>query len=164
MNINNNHTDNKYYGVYYIKIGILFFFSLWFSIAFLSNFIDLLNSIGITNEWRFHSGNYDAVKKTIQIYNAHQNILNFLFYSDILIQATSALLFFAAFLSFFIKRNAWPLINSAYGISMALWATFLIIEEIFIAYSYEAAHIRLLLLELVSFLLLHLLHDKKNIS
>ncbi|MBX3710205.1 MAG: hypothetical protein KIT56_09515 [Gammaproteobacteria bacterium] len=159
----NNYSDNKYYGIYFIKVGILFFFFLWFSIAFSSNFIDFLNSLGITNEWRFHSGNYDAVKKTIQIYNAPQSILNFLFYSDILIQATSALLFFAAFLSFFRKRDAWRLINSAYGISMALWAIFLIIEEIFIAYSYEAAHIRLLL-ELVSFLLLHLLPDNKNIS
>lgn len=66
------------------------------------------------------------------------------------------------FLSFSKKRNAWPLINAAYGINMGLWATFLIIEEIFIAYSYEAAHIRLLSLELVLFLLIHLLHDKKK--
>lgn len=101
---------------------------------------------------------YKKNNPDIQLSTKHPK---FSFYCDIFIQAISALLFFLAFWAFFKKRNAWPLINIAFGISMALWAIFLIMEEFFIAYSYEGTHIRLLSLELISLCLFHLLHDQK---
>lgn len=154
--MNSTHCINKNKdNLYYFKLGTLCFFACWFSIAFLTNLFDLLNTLQITHEWKFHSGNYLALKKVIDTYSTPTAILNFLFVSDVFIQGLVAILFSFASLFYLTGRNAWPCIYLAFAISMALWAIFLILEEIFIAYAYEATHIRLLVLEIVSLLLLH---------
>ena len=151
---------NKEYSLYYFKLGVLLFFATWFLIAFLTNLIDLFNILNLTNQWKFHSSNYLALKEVLHIYNTPDIILNFLFFFNIFIQGISALLFFYASFRYFKNYNAWPLINIAFDASIALWAVFLVMEEIFIAYAYEATHIRLLMLEIISLLSLHLLPSR----
>ncbi len=153
---NISHT-NKNYSLFYIQSGILLFFSFWFFIAFLTNLFDLLNNLGLINQWKFSSGNYASLQKVISIYSTPKIILTALFYSDISAQLLSSILFLVAFVQFLRKTNPWPYINVAFGISMALWAIFLIMEEIFISYSYEATHIRLLILEIMALIFLHIL-------
>lgn len=152
-----HYEKNKSCNLFYLKQGILFFWACWFLIAFSTNLIDLLNAFHVTNEWKFHSGNYRTLENVINIYHAPSFILNLFFCSDIFIQGIAALLFFAASLRFWKSYDALPCINFAFGISMALWAMFLIMEEIFLAYSYEATHIRLLLLEMLSLFAFYLL-------
>lgn len=158
-----NHLNSKSYGLDYLKLGILLFFAIWFFIAFLTNVIDLCNFLHITNQWQFHSGNYLALKTVTAIYDTPTLVLNLLFFCDILIQGISAVLFFIAFLQS-LQQHSWSLINIAFSISMALWATFLILEEIFIAYTFEATHMRLLTLEMIALLTMHLLPSKYQAS
>lgn len=152
---------NKYYGLFFIKQGLLLFWSCWFAIAFLTNMMDFLVAKQIIIASNFHSDNYNALKAVISIYNTPHYILDLLFPLDILAQGISSTLFFIAAFCFWHRNNYWPWINIAFGISMFLWATFLILEEVFIAYSYEGTHIRLFMFEMVSLLMLHLLPHKK---
>lgn len=153
-----NQTD----GLLLVKQGILLFWSCWFAIAFLTNVMDFLIVKQIIAASNFHSGNYNALKVVISIYSTPRYILDLLFSLDILAQGISSTLFFIAAFCFWQRTNYWPWVNVAFGISMFLWATFLILEEVFIAYSYEGTHIRLFMFEMVSLLTLHLLpHQKK---
>ncbi|KTD61088.1 hypothetical protein [Legionella spiritensis] len=151
----NNTANTRTYALFYIKLGFLLFFACWFAIACLTNLVDLANAIHLTNEWAFHSGNLAALAKVLAIYHTPTWFLYALFCSDIIVQGTSAVLFAVASWQFGINRYPWPWINTAFGISMALWATFLVMEEIFIAYAFEATHIRLLILEMAALLVVH---------
>lgn len=149
--------ENPFYGIFYIKSGCLLFFSCWFSLACLTNTFDFIHALYTLPNWHFRSGNYDALAKVLQTYHTPIWFLNILFTLDILAQGISAILFFISFLSFIKYKKITSVINIAFGISMALWATFIIMEEIFIAYSFEGKHIRLLGFELLILLFIYLL-------
>jgi len=114
----------------------------------------------LPNGWLFRSGNYMLLAKVLQIYHSHPAILFTLFSFDILVQGASAILFIISSLAFIIKKQITPVVNVAFGISMALWAVFIIMEEIFITYSYESVHIRLFAFEMLTLLMMHLLPHK----
>lgn len=156
------HTRDKGTILFYFKIGLLLFWFAWFGIASLSNLMDLLSAhYGVLLAWKFHSGNYLALGKVLSIYSTPTYILSILFYMDIIIQAVSAILFFiAAFCTFRAKAFCWKYINLAFAVSISLWAVFLIMEEIFLAYPYESTHMTLCIFELLSLLALHLLSHK----
>lgn len=153
------HTNDKNYSLFYLKIGLLLFWFAWFGTAALSNLTDLLSShYGLLLNWKFHSGNYVALSKVVAIYNTSSYILNILFYVDILVQAISAVLFFMAmFYSLRSKLLCWKYINLAFTMSILLWCVFLVMEEVFLAYSYESTHIGLCIFEILSLLALQLL-------
>ncbi len=158
MDIDTN-VHNKSYGLFYLKTGILFFWGLWFGIVFLSNLIDLLNvHYGVMINFKFDSGNYQAVEKVISIYNTPNYILTLLFHFNIIIQGVTAFLFLIAAVSFYrLKPYSWKFVNLAFAISIALWGVFMIMEEVFIAYQFEPTHMRLGMFEMISLLMFHLL-------
>lgn len=163
MNLSEN--KNQDYGLFYLKQGILLFWCIWFFIAFLTNITDFLIATDTISTSSFRSGNYSALKKIINIYDMSHYLLNVFFSLDIFVQGISAILFFIAAFCFWNRVYIWQSINIAFSISMFLWAVFLIMEEIFVAYPYEATHIRLLVFEMVSLLTLHLLpHQHKKRS
>ncbi|MBV9576541.1 MAG: hypothetical protein JO149_07945 [Gammaproteobacteria bacterium] len=149
--------STKNWGLTYLKQGILLFWGMWFLIAFFTNVTDFLISTHIVTPIAFRSGNYHALEKVLSIYHTPTYFLNLLFSMDILVQGSSAILFLIAGFSFVNKEIPWKIINTAFFISMALWAAFLVMEEIFIAYSFEGTHIGLFEFELISLLTLHLL-------
>ncbi|EKD54654.1 MAG: hypothetical protein ACD_60C00060G0022 [uncultured bacterium] len=155
MNLLEN--EKKYYGLFYIKQIILLFWGAWFFIAFLTNVTDFLMNTETISPTLFHSGDYSALAKVIHVYSTPHYFLNILFSLDVLIEGTSAFLFLIAALCFWKRVYSWQTINIAFLISISLWAVFLLMEEIFIAYSYEATHLRLLTSEMISLLMLHLL-------
>jgi hypothetical protein len=149
--------------LFYIKLGCLLFWAVWFLVAFITNFFDFLNLIGwIPPQWHFHSGNYHSLENVVSIYHTPNSLLNLLFALDILAQGISAVLFFIAFFCFWRGIYIWQTIPLAFGISMGLWAVFLVMEEVFIAYSFESTHARLLIFEIVCLLMLYLLPHHKN--
>lgn len=153
----------KNYGLFFFKIWILLFWGLWFGIACCSNIIDLLHFHGIMLDYNFYSGNYLALKNVISVYQTPQHMLNILFYLDILIQGIIAILFISSAVSLYRSSiYCWKLVNLAFIVSIVLWGVFLIMEEIFIAYQFEATHIRLSVFEIVSLLMFHLLPNTKK--
>lgn len=150
------------YDLFLIKQGLLIFWACWFSLAFLSNFVDLLTATHVINGWRFHSGNYEALAQVLSIYHTPHLILLLLFSMNTGVQSISASLFIIAAICFWRGNYMWPAIYLAFAISMGLWAIFLIMEEVFIAYKYEPTHMNLLLFELISLLALRLLPHQKR--
>lgn len=153
-----NGVHKQFAGVFHIKLMCLLFWGAWFFIASLSNLFDFIGALyGLPINWHFHSGNYLALAQVLQIYNTPTIILNILFIIDTLVQMLSAILFSIAALYFYRFRQISLIVNAALGVSMALWASFLLLEEIFIAYSFEHVHIRLLVFEMITLLMMHLL-------
>lgn len=156
--------DNQDYGLFYLKQIILLFWFTWFSVAFLTNITDFLIATDTISELNFRSGNYHALEKVINIYNVPKYFLNILFSLDVFVQGVSAVFFLVAAFCWWNRIYVWQSINFAFFISISLWAIFLIMEEFFIAYSYEATHIRLFVFEMVSLLTIHLLPNVSNMS
>jgi hypothetical protein len=155
---NHTHPINKTGGIFYIKLGCLLFWSCWFTLICLTNIFDFIHAYhGLPDDWLFRSGNYMLLAKVLQIYHTHSAILFTLFSLDIFVQGASAVLFIISSVTFLIKRQITLIVNIAFGISMALWAVFILLEEAFIAYNYESVHIRLFAFEMLTLLALHLL-------
>jgi hypothetical protein len=142
--------------LFYLKAGCLFFWACWFTLACTTNILDLILAMGkLSANWHFHSGNYTLLARTLSIYSVPAYLLNILFMLDISVQGLSAILFFLALSAYLRRKHGWLLINSAFTVSIALWAVFIIMEEIFIAYQYESVHIRLFMFELLTLLTIH---------
>lgn len=158
-----NHTlpNSQTRGIFYIKLGCLLFWACWFLLVCLTNIFDFIHAHhGLPDDWLFRSGNYMLLKKVLQIYHTPPAILFTLFSFNIFVQGTSAILFMISSATFLTKKQITPIVNIAFGISMALWAVFILTEEVFIAYSYVSVHIRLFAFEMLTLLTLHLLpHD-----
>lgn len=150
--------DSKSNGLFYLKAGALFFWACWFTLAATTNIFDLINALwGLPTYWHFRSGNFILVASVLSLYNTPTFFYYLVFIIDILIQATCAILFAVSFLKFWRHQPAWSWINYAFTLSLALWAAFIIIEELFIAYAFEATHIGLCLFELLILFALHFL-------
>lgn len=112
--------------------------------------MDFFIALHIIPKLVFHSGNYEALQNVLDIYKTPNYFLNILFALNILMQGLSSIVFFIAAIYFWINPFISKAVIFAFSLSIALWAVFLIMEEIFIAYRFEATHFRLLIAELVS--------------
>lgn len=158
----NQQMFSQDYALKFVKQGMLLFWFFWFLIASSSNIMDFLIVKNIINNTPFHSGNYFELAKALSIYNTPASLLNLLFALDIAAQIISAIFFLTANYYFWKGIHYWPFINIAFGMSMFLWAIFIILEEIFIAYSYEGTHIELFVFELIALLAMHMLPHRNK--
>lgn len=145
-----------------IKQGLLLFWALWFSIAATTNIFDGLKVLGLlAHSWAFASGNYSFIVEITHVYNAPGWLTAFFFMLIIIWECAAAFLLWQAFRKFTGTNNkSLALIYNAFTVSMALWACFIIADEIFIAYKVENTHRQLLALQLLSLLALRLLPDE----
>jgi hypothetical protein len=58
-----------------------------------------------------------------------------------------------------LHRPGLSVLHTACGLSLALWAAFLVADEIFLAYDAEATHMRIFSAQLLSLLVFHGLPD-----
>lgn len=154
------------FSLFYFKLGCLLFWAGWFLLACLTNFFDFLYVLQLLPaDWIFRSGNYALLDKALHIYPVSLTFQNTLFICDIFVQGLSAVLFFVAtFLFWQQDRAMWRWINFAFALSISLWGVFLLMEEIFIAYSYEAVHRGLFIFELMTLLAIHILPPQEDAS
>ena len=144
-----------------LKQGIVLFWAIWLSVAFSANAFDGLKALKIMREgWRFASGNYALMVETTRRYLLPAWLTRVLFLGVVLWQGLSALLFWYAFSTFHgMHFPGLRALNMAFLVSLALWAAFMIADEIFMAYDAEAAHMRIFIAQLLSLLVLHLLPE-----
>lgn len=140
-----------------LKRGILLFWALWFSCAWLSNFFDLLKHLEwISVYWTFVSGNMTFVQNVLSIYKLPPIVALVLFMGVLLWEGLIVIFFWTAFCRFRASADlTW--VNRAFLWSAALWAAFLVTEEIFIAYLYEQTHLLLFLAQLICLGVIHAL-------
>lgn len=145
-----------------LKRGILLFWALWFSCAWLSNLFDFLKHFEwISVYWVFVSGNFTFVQNVLSIYKLPPIVAEGLFVGVLLWEGIIAFCFWKAFFTYKNLINLqW--VNRAFLFSAALWATFLVTEEIFIAYLYEQTHLLLFLAQLICLWVIHALPMQSN--
>ena len=142
-----------------LKAGLLLFWSAWFALVFATNLCSGLRAARILPErWRFASKNYEAVAKAVSVYRAPSWLPATLFAGVIAWQLVAAIVFATAFtMSCSAGEMAMPWANAAFAIGIALWAAFMLADEITLKYAYEQSHELLFIAQLASLVAIHLL-------
>jgi hypothetical protein len=144
-----------------IKRGLLLFWAIWLSVVLLTNVADALKGAHIISAtFPMVSGNFPLIGATIGNFGLGEPVAWILFVGVIVWEAIAAFLLWRAVSQY--RGQALPGTSSAdtaLGVSLGLWAAFLISDEIFIAYPLESSHIHLLTAQLATLLVLHLIPD-----
>jgi hypothetical protein len=146
-----------------LKQGILLFWALWLSIAWLANLCEALKACHwLGTQWKFASGNYALLIEITQKYRLPFWFTALLFGGILLWQGCSATLFWYTLVAFQgVQQSGEPLLYRAFLVSLALWAVFLIADEICLAYETEDTHLRVFIAQVVSLLALALLPEAR---
>jgi hypothetical protein len=136
-----------------LKRLLLLCWAAWFSVVLATNALDGLKALGLLPpEWPFASGNYRSLVETTARYGTPDWLNGLLFLGVIGWEALAAWLFW---------RAAWRLqpgaVRAAFTAGLGLWAAFLLADEVFLAYTVEAAHLRLFTAQLATLLAVELL-------
>jgi hypothetical protein len=145
--------------MYFLKLGLLFFWAVWFAIVTVTNVTGALKASGMLGpSWRFASNNYPMVVKAVSIYDAPPWLPRLLFMGEVARQALAAILFWYALASSgaagIINLDA---VNLACSAGILLWCAFMIADEITIKYAMEQPHELLFIAQLASLLVMHLI-------
>jgi hypothetical protein len=145
--------------MYWLKLGLLFFWASWFSIVFITNAFSAMKAGGmLPPTWRFASKNFEMVAKAVSIYAPPAWLARLLFLGVLAWQLLAAVLFWYAVAS---SGGAGILnldcVNAAFAAGILLWAAFMIADEITIKYSFEEPHELLFIAQVASLVVMHLL-------
>lgn len=138
-----------------LKTALLGFWTLWFSVVFLTNAFSALRAAGrVGPGWTFASKNYESVAKAVSVYGAAPWVPRVLFAGVLAWQLATAYLFATALVA---ATSAGAVdsesANLAFGSGMGFFAALMLADEVTIKYAYEQAH-ELLLLALAASLVL----------
>jgi len=142
-----------------LKVVLVLFWGAWFAVVFLTNLFGAMKSFGmLPPSWKFASKNYDAVVKATSIYRPASWVPRILFVGVVLWQLIAAALYLWAFaVSVAAHAIVAGPVNAAFGTGIALWAAFMLADEITIKYGYEQSHELLFMAQLVTLLAIYLL-------
>ncbi len=140
-----------------LKTGLIFFWALWLSIVFLTNLLEGLKALHILPEsWKFASKNYQMIQQATEKYSA-PNWLNILLFAGVVLwQLAAALLFWIELFAF--PSQGVPAVEPAFALNTALWAGFMIADEIFKAYDNQSEHLSIFIASLATILVIVLVH------
>jgi hypothetical protein len=145
-----------------LKRSLLFFWAIWLTVVFLSNLADAGKEAGLIGEsWTFASGNWKSIQETTARYGTPDFLNAFLFAGVILWEGLATVLFWWAFWTFRSKSGR-TILYYAFMVSLLLWASFMVSDEVFIAYAVEATHQRLFIAFLVTLLAIELLPEDEG--
>jgi hypothetical protein len=140
-----------------LKRGLLLFWAAWHTIVFTTNLLDAAKALGLLSEaWAFASGNWRFLVETTARYSTPGWLNGLLFLGVIAWEGLAAMLFWRAWLTQG-STEARRHLYTAFTTSLMLWATFLLADELYIAYPVEATHLRLFMAQLVTLLAIELL-------
>lgn len=143
-----------------LKRGLVFFWAAWFTIVFLTNLFDLLKQLGIVGaDWAFASGNFGFMVATTSLYATPESVVLLLFIGVVVWEAFAAGLLWRAFAAYNNGAAGLARVNTAFAVGLALWAAFLLADELTMAYDVASTHVGLLTAQTVTLLAIHLLPD-----
>ncbi len=142
-----------------IKTGLVFFWSLWLTIVFLTNLFEGLQHLRVVPEsWKFVSQNYEMIQKTVAIYHPPAWLAGLLFLGVLAWQGLALALLWTAFARLaFSGMAALSQVDTAFAVLLALFGAFMIADEIFRAYDNQAGHMQIFIAQLATLLAVHLL-------
>ena len=142
-----------------LKFGLLGLWAGWFTLVALTNVFDALKAARLLpRQWRFASDNYRRVRDAVAVYDATASLAGWLYAGVIGWQIVAAALLWRALVS---SAAAGALlvgaVNLAFTVALAMWAAFLLSEEIFQQYRTEGKHLLFFIAQLLTLGALHLL-------
>lgn len=144
-----------------LKRLLLLFWSVWISIVVVMNVGDALKAVGVLpSGWKLASGNYDAIVHVTSHYGTPHWLDLVLMVGVIVWEAVCMVLFWWAARRY--RRGhprRWRAIYLAFTALLALFCTFILIDEVFHAYRMEGDHRGIAILLLASLLATQLLPD-----
>jgi hypothetical protein len=139
-----------------LKSGILLFWALYFSLVALTNVLDGVKTLGLLPRgWTLASDNYALMAKVTGVHGTSTAVVAVLFLGVIAWEVGAAILFWRGW-----ATRVRGTVYAAFTLGLALWAAMTLADEIFVAYSLGATHLRLFGLQLLSLLALRLLPDE----
>lgn len=142
-----------------LRLGILCFWASYFTVVFASNAGDALKELGILGEsFAFASGNYALVYRVTRIYGVPGAGVAALFGGVLAWQIATAVSFWRVFSSCVRDNRQAAGANTAFALGLGLWAVFILLDEVLIAYEIpglETTHLALLSAQLLSLLVFH---------
>ena len=133
---------------------LLGFWCLYFAIVTLSNLTDLLRSVHVLpTDWTWISGNLAFIVTSTAKIGVPAGLSSVLLAGVIVWQSLASILFWHA-----LRRGDRASLGPAFVVSLSLWATFILLDEILLIFETgaEATHLRLFIAELVSLCVLQL--------
>ena len=144
----------------FLNRALLAIWSLWWTVVFTTNLADAAKALGLLGErWAFASGNLHLVIETTARYNPPSWLSGLLFLGVLAWQGTTACLFWRA--CWWVGREGMGerATRLAFTVGFTLWGAFLIADEICLAYSLEGTHMRVLIAQMVTLLVLERLAE-----
>jgi len=106
------------------------FWAFFYSWICLTNALDGLKALNwLPPDWHYISGNFALVVEAVSLHHFPWILAPILFSGDILWQGITAILFWCA-----LKDSGRSMAITAFSFGIALWAAFIMADEIFIAY------------------------------
>jgi hypothetical protein len=143
-----------------LKRGVIFFWALWLSIVFTTNAFDFLKHVGgLDRAWAFASGNYDFMTSKTALYSVPDGLVMVLFMGVLVWEGLAAALLWRAFAVYRGGARGLDAVHTAFTFSLALWAAFIIADELLMAYDVEGTHLGIFVAQLVTLLAVRLLPE-----
>jgi len=143
-----------------LKRLLLGFWAVWLTLILLTNVLDALRAAEVLGSgWKLASGNYKAIGDTTMRYGVPDWLNGVMFAGVIVWESLAAGLFWRACLLHGTPRGA-AARTTATTVTVALWMGFVLADEVLIAYPLVGVHLRLVVAQLVTFLVLALVPER----
>jgi hypothetical protein len=137
-----------------LKSGVLLFWAALFTLLLVTDAADALKAGRVLPaSWSLASGNWELMLKVTAVHGTPVAIVGILFLVVLGWHALAAGLFWRAWVAG--GRGG----VAAFTVGLALWAAFVLADELFVAHTVAPVHMRLFGLQLLSVLALRLLPD-----
>ena len=138
-----------------LKRALLAFWAVYFSLVTVSNLVDLLGELGAL-DWTFlDSGNADYLRSVVEVYGIGSDLTLVLLAGACAIELAAALLFWRA-----LRRGDTGAALLALAGATLVWAGFIFMTELFVAYTSESPFRELLMLTIGTALVVALVPDQ----
>ncbi len=143
---------------FWLPLGLIVFWALYFSIVMGMNAFDALKAFGLlSKDWKFASGNYALICQATQTYRAPAWLNRVLFAGVIVWQTlAAALLWFAVYRWLSPWTTGYHATDAAFALGLALFAAFVLMDEVFKEYKSERDHMLIFAAQLLTLLAIHL--------
>ena len=135
-----------------IRLAFTVFWALWLSVVTLTNVTNALRTAGVLpTTFAFASDNLQLIETTTSIYGVPRAATRLLFAGVIVWEAAAALLLYRAAAR--LRRGDGGGLEVAFAAAMGVFAAFMIVDELLLAYQLQGGHARLFVALGVTYLL-----------
>jgi hypothetical protein len=138
-----------------LKRGLLAFWATYYTLVSLTNLLDGLKNLRILpSTWSYVSGNFALLKAVTHLQGLPDVFNSILFFGVILLETSTAILFWFATMRFSSGNN--QCVDTAFAFGISLWAMMIIAIELFIGFEVVSPNtfFELMIASILSFFLI----------